>query len=284
MGHFCGAGSVVGEECPKDTHGGGLTGLSSVFCNGTCPTDQTPLGPRQRVTLGTGTVDASGCLCQPGFFMDASGACAECETGTECMAPGVTLAGLPLSKGYWRVTAESKDVRLCNYEAACSGGAVNASALGASDIWAEAQCAGGYRGPLCGACADEYYLQTTGACKSCAGGSAWRSWVLIGVVLGAAGLLFGYLLLHGGSRKPPKTESKPNCCEMFLTNLLSRIARYNTKFRSARRDSNLCARPTHSRKRARILVRSPRRDDADADAARHGLHHPVPGRLQDVHS
>ena len=35
-------------------------------------------------------------VCKENFFMDSSDACQECDTGTECEAPGVTLDELPL--------------------------------------------------------------------------------------------------------------------------------------------------------------------------------------------
>ena len=63
LGHFCG-GATDPQPCPPGTHGGGLTGLSSVFCNDTCQIDETPVGPRQRVTIGGGAVNISACVCQ----------------------------------------------------------------------------------------------------------------------------------------------------------------------------------------------------------------------------
>ena len=58
-----------------------------------------------RIVTGTGTVDASGCTCQAGFYLKECGGCAlgnecnECMDGTDCQLPGVTLEALPTKKG-----------------------------------------------------------------------------------------------------------------------------------------------------------------------------------------
>ena len=58
-------------------------------------------------------------------------------------AAGVTLERLPIKRGYWRATAASLEVRLCNLEEAGVGG--TPPAVGNETIWAEHQCAVGYR-------------------------------------------------------------------------------------------------------------------------------------------
>jgi hypothetical protein len=156
--------------------------------------------------------------------MDLSDTCAECGEGTECREEGVTLAELPLAQGWWRVTPTSNDVRACNVEAACD----HSGHANASSIWAERQCAGGYRGPLCGACEEQHYAASSGVCTAC-DGSEWPAWLAAGVVIAAALGLFGYLLLR--SAKPRKAAAEPGRMERFASHVLRRAARLNTKFR-----------------------------------------------------
>ena len=200
-------------------------------CSGSCPFDEIDgVGRRQRVTLGAGTTSVAGCVCQAGFFMkecvecDLGNECLECSEGTECREKGVTLEELPVKMGWWRVTPTSTDVRVCKSDAACD----HSGHANTSSIWAESQCADGYRGPLCGSCEEKHYTTSSAVCMAC-DGSEWPAWLAAGVVIAAALGLFGYLLLR--SAKPRKAAAEPGRMERFASHVLRRAARLNTKFR-----------------------------------------------------
>ena len=153
VGAYCPAGAVLPLLCQAGTHGGGQTGLSDPLCAGSCPSDQIDGVSRPRVTMANGTVDITGCQCRDGLFLRGCTACelgnltgnecVRCPDNTQCQAAGVTLERLPIKRGYWRATAASLEVRLCNLEEACVGG--TPPAVVNETIWAEHQCAVGYR-------------------------------------------------------------------------------------------------------------------------------------------
>ena len=159
--------------------------------------------------------------------------CVSCGKGTKCQLPGVTLQQLPLEMGYWRVTSTSTDVLLCRVKEACdhSGSVDPTTGRGVArrQIWAERQCSRGYRGPLCGGCAKDYYRPTSDRCKRC-DGSEWQSWLGLAIVLAVSCATFGYLLLrNGGSYR--REDAKPGCVKAFFMRLLQRAWRLTTKFR-----------------------------------------------------
>lgn len=70
--------------------------------------------------------------------------CEQCATvdgeeGVDCNNPGVTLASLPIRKGYWRSSRKSLKVQQCLHSEACVG----ATEIASSDDY----CANGYKGP-----------------------------------------------------------------------------------------------------------------------------------------
>ena len=157
--------------------------------------------------------------------MDASDTCEECAEGTECREEGVTLEELPLAQGWWRVTPDSTDVRPCNVKAACD----HSGRANGSSIWAERQCADGYRGPLCGSCEEKHYTTSSAVCMAC-DGSEWPAWLAVGVVIGVGCGLFGYLLLRSSKRRKA-AAAEPGRMDRFVSRMLKRAARLNTKFR-----------------------------------------------------
>ena len=69
-------------------------------------------------TAGEGKTSLSDCICDAGHFAltrdNASNlTCAMCPVGTNCTAPGASLQTLELLEGYWRIGANSADVRRC---------------------------------------------------------------------------------------------------------------------------------------------------------------------------
>ena len=185
------------------------------------------------MTLETGTVDVTGCVCQAGLYQqdctppcelpELGNECIACGTGFACQLPGITLEELRLQVGYWRVSADSADARSCRVREACDhSGAVD------STIWADRQCSAAYRGPLCGSCNDNYYAEPSGGCKRC-DGSEWRSWLAASIVLAAGCGVLGYVLVR--VRRKQKRKEEATRFEAFLQDLISRMWRLNTKFR-----------------------------------------------------
>lgn len=92
-------------------------------------------------------VEADLFLCPAFEYFDPNGEnkCEQCASisgaeGLDCSAPGATLTALPVRRGYWRSSRESKVVHACLHSDACAGGA----ALAASS---DDYCAEGYSGP-----------------------------------------------------------------------------------------------------------------------------------------
>ena len=79
---------------------------------------------------------------------------------TDCSSPGATLERMPLQPGYWRQSESARFVRSCVFPG-------NASCVGGDNV--SAQCAEGYRGPLCNLCDDDYYGGRGVACQRCEG-------------------------------------------------------------------------------------------------------------------
>ncbi|KAL3925719.1 MAG: hypothetical protein SGPRY_003584 [Prymnesium sp.] len=52
------------------------------------------------------------CVCEAGYY-NTSATCAVCPSGTDCLAPGITLETLPVRPGYYRLSNKSVDVRRC---------------------------------------------------------------------------------------------------------------------------------------------------------------------------
>ena len=95
----------VGKFCPLDD-------LGRVFPAGEdCPSGST--------TEGRGSKNLSDCGCQGGTYRDNTTAgqyinCKQCPVGAACKGLfGITLAQLPLEKGYWRTNKRSSDLRRC---------------------------------------------------------------------------------------------------------------------------------------------------------------------------
>lgn len=131
------------------------------------------------------------CLgCNLGFYVASDGECVACPEGTECESDGESSQRyLKVARGFWRISANSVDVRACVYgELGCLGdndtmasdlmlGGNNSWAwsrrrlaakrrrllAAAGDIYGDAYCAEGYMGPLCAVCdPNGYYLDVSG--------------------------------------------------------------------------------------------------------------------------
>ena len=124
---------------------------------------------RNWVTLHSGSILPSACVCDIGYYMKPNQAneseCYACATlhawGLNCTAPGLTIETLPLWPGYWRATSSSLDVHECPNPRACQGGTQTGGE----------SCVSTQQGPLCLECAQGFYTDTAGAlCILCEGG------------------------------------------------------------------------------------------------------------------
>ena len=107
--------------------------------------------------------------CPRGEFEDEDTKCKACPTGTDCSKAGITLSTLPVKEGFWRTSARSSDVRMCELGvAACRGSlvvnthegsvtTVNGDLKDASYTNSTDYCHKGYEGPICNTCSRKYF-------------------------------------------------------------------------------------------------------------------------------
>jgi hypothetical protein len=149
------------------------------------------------------------CQCDTGYFDNSllttvtQPDCQQCTVGTSCPEAGTTIEQMPLSRGYWRPSATSLDVRRCPDAAENCNSAVcddsSSGCRGGVDI--SSYCAPTLDGPLCRLCenvaARVYYVAANGEeaakCEAC-GSLVSES---VGVAFGiATGLVLALLLLR----------------------------------------------------------------------------------------
>lgn len=202
----CEAGHYA-TDAPGDTDGVGVT-VGAVAC-GVCPADtRAGNGSFQCASCDVGSgegsaVGSSTCVCREGYYDGAAGgdggagaapSCKSCGAipGVRTCPMGTTVATLPLRRGYWRAEARSDAVELCGHKDDCAGG----------ETWGNGACRHSTRGPLCLACAKNYYAgsrsmdttaQTLG-CTECNGHKLSeehvRTLMTVAGVLAVLGLLF----------------------------------------------------------------------------------------------
>jgi len=153
LGHYCMNERAI--PCPADTFNPETGSHSEGECQ-RCPTDARSPAASTRM---------QDCTCAPGSFDETNGrdvVCVACPTpGSECTTGGLTLATLPVASGYWRWSNASTDLRRCEFEAACVGGAGDS-------------CAPGLTGPYCQLCTANasnpalYFDEDSQGCVECA--------------------------------------------------------------------------------------------------------------------
>jgi hypothetical protein len=101
--------------------------------------------------------DLVGCGCPINRFLSEDGlSCDEIPTkGVERDVTGMTLATLRILPGFWRIDANSSDVRPCPIAEACTGG--NATT----------NCREGHAGPYCNLCDDGFAPDAFQLCQEC---------------------------------------------------------------------------------------------------------------------
>lgn len=209
-GFWCSAGKQI--PCPLRTYSNVLDADDQGDCK-SCPPDS--------YTASVGSRDASACICQEGFYNNASFLhsttsnktlelgtiphCLSCTVGMDCSRGGSVLPRIVLTKGHWRETPFSTNVFRC------PDGAANTSGCrgGAGD-----PCAAGLTGTFCQLCElgeqSVYYVSASkeevAHCELC-GDTNQRS-----IIMGSAAVfllpLVAMLVMRCVSKVPPSVAEK----------------------------------------------------------------------------
>ena len=107
-------------DCPKDTYNS-ETGQDNQGACVACPEHSQSL---------PASTSVSDCYCERNFYDELSDSpdvvCTLCAIGTTCDSDGLTLASLPIARGFWRTSNTSANVLRCPDAAdngtACIGG------------------------------------------------------------------------------------------------------------------------------------------------------------------
>ena len=91
--------------------------------------------------------------CRPQHFMDPTGrVCLSCDPDKmNCTLAGLSVRNLDILPGFFRMSpfvSDTARIKPCKYQAACTGG----------NVTGDASCDAGYRGPLCGVCRPDPYM------------------------------------------------------------------------------------------------------------------------------
>ena len=104
------------------------------------------------------------------YYSEDSQTCILCDVGMGCTGfTGLTIRTVPLIPGYWRADASSTDIRRCRFHDVSCPGEDKHQATGPNPY-----CAPGYRGPLCSACAANFFSSWAGdgKCFQCDTGTS----------------------------------------------------------------------------------------------------------------
>ena len=150
-----------------------------------------PLRTETRGLSGRSSVDDCSCLngfyYAPSNFTDGRPECVErcctCPVGTTCDGIAIKLSDLPVGRGYFRLTADSVDVRRCPDAAVnCSGRSeCSSSTSGCSGGNSTQLCREGLNGPFCRSCIEPFHFYERATdegfahCEPCANLSSSRS-------------------------------------------------------------------------------------------------------------
>ena len=168
LGHWCSVGLEI--PCGENTYNDELNQNNQGACK-PCPTDS--VSPEASVSI-------EACACKPSYYDEAAGTqkvqCVSCVTGSWCAndTKGITLALLPLLRGYYRTGNMSNDLRRCP-DFGDSSGCVGGVGFG------EGPCKDFLEGPYCKLCnvtdGSRFYSPEKSACLPCS-----DSWVLPAIV------------------------------------------------------------------------------------------------------
>ena len=216
-GSFCSRGERF--DCAAGTFSPFTGSMQSTDCT-SCPLYSNTTGPRAT------TIDE--CYCDEGFYdrrvlrKDSRLAeldCRECPVGANCSSPRITLATLPLQRGFFRLTNRSETLYACvdartNCSSQLGSCPTSTSACFGGPHFPQA-CVNGTGGVFCLLCASsrqesasgggasgahQYYVAASGAetahCKECTNSVGEGLSLLVGLAIAA--LAIGLLLLSCG--------------------------------------------------------------------------------------
>jgi hypothetical protein len=192
--------------CPSSRYSSKEGATSQAEC-APCPADRTT-GNK------TGVSDFSECLCLDGSKYqrdDMDVVCADCPEGAVCPVKGSRISDLYAQNSYWQATNNTHKFYDCGMafsdkkkaaaarENCCPEDAGCDKVPRPSDWTTDRQCAVGYSGPLCVACAENFLLIYS-ECIACDGGSPL--WVGIAGLCGVGFVLFLVALVILNTTKP----------------------------------------------------------------------------------
>ena len=195
MGYWCSVGIDI--PCGENTYNGEIDRNNQGSCK-LCPMDS--VSPEASISI-------EACACKPGYYDEATGEgevkCVQCKTGSSCSndTKGITLALLPLLRGYYRTGNTSHDLRRCpdfGEDSGCVGG------VG----FGEGPCKEWLKGPYCKLCnvtdGSRFYSPEGSACLPCKGGAVVMPTVVCGAVIATIALAVLCRRLRSRCRTVPK--------------------------------------------------------------------------------
>jgi len=192
-GHWCTSDAQI--SCSENTY--------NPLPNASRQTDCTRCPERTTTLTLDGRTSVDDCSCSEGFYFAPENhtegregciaRCCTCPIGTNCTYGSISLATLPLARGYFRLARGSVDVRRCPDAAAnCSANShcpLSTSGCRGGD---GDTCMPGLNGTFCRSCAEpfHYYVRATteavAHCEPCEEVSSSRSVVIILLFLSCA--------------------------------------------------------------------------------------------------
>ena len=184
-GYWCTGGKAV--PCPNGTYNEVQGAYGQDACK-PCPAHSS--------TRGEAKAHRTACECVSGYFDAGDVICSLCPLGADCTLDederGLTIAGLPVARGFFRTSFASADIRRCpDASANCSASSCLESTTGC--LGTPTPCRAGLTGIYCRQCEDPlgvYYASATSTstaeCRACASE--------VGTTLGFAALLVWGLL------------------------------------------------------------------------------------------
>ena len=176
-------------------------------------------------------------ICQPcalGAY-ESAGQCIVCPKQVKTCEEGSTVSDWKLQAGYWRTDDESRDVRKCRFTTSCPGDGKNQEALANSPSQRRTTssnatglnpyCAPNHVGPLCSACAANFFLSWAGdgECHPCATGESHAPTISLG-----GGVLIFVVLCLACVYKTHKNKAATALAPASSTSALSKIEKVYT--------------------------------------------------------
>ena len=177
MGYWCSVGLDI--PCGENTYSGELNQNNPGACK-PCPMDS--VSPVASLSIES-------CACKSGYYDEATDErdvqCVQCKTGSSCSDDtiGITLALLPLLRGYYRTGNTSHDLRRCP-DFGDGSGCVGGVGFG------EGPCKDWLGGPYCKLCnvSDGSRFYKESACLPCKGDAVMMPAVVCGAAIAAIAL------------------------------------------------------------------------------------------------